>query len=86
MKRIFTISVVLFTTLALISCGAGIQQVSDDMPNMGVKAENWNTSIKLVDDPALLNSHKNGEDLTFAVENLSNAPIVFPEDFGIRVM
>ncbi len=86
MKRIFTISVILFTTLALISCGASIQQVSDDMPNMGVKAENWNTSIKLVDDPALLNSYKNGDTLFLRVENLSNTSIVFPDDFGIKIV
>ena len=41
---------------------------------------------KIKDDPVLGNSFKNGQDLTLRVENLSNTPIVFLENFGLRVM
>jgi hypothetical protein len=56
------------------------------MPNMNVRTNNWNTSIKLIDDPALSNSHKNGELLILRVENLSETSVVFPTDFGIRLL
>jgi len=84
MKKIFVILIILVTMLLLISCSAN--QPSNNMPNMGVKAENWNTSIKLADDPMLSNSFKNGQDLTLGVENLSTKPIVFLENFGMRVL
>jgi len=86
MRRIFVILGILFAMLPIISCGTDDQQTSNDMPNMDVKEENWNTFIKLADDPALSNSFKNGQDLTLRVENLSTEPIVFPENFGLRVM
>jgi hypothetical protein len=83
MKRIFVIMIILLATVLLISCGN--QQPFNDMPDMGIKAKNWNTSVKLADDPALSNSFRNGRTFTLGVENLSDAAIVFPNDFGIKL-
>ena len=84
MKRIFVILITLSAMLMLISCNADNQEPSNDMPDMGVKAKNWNTSIRLADDPMLSNSFNNGQVFTLRVENLSDASIVFPNDFGMN--
>jgi hypothetical protein len=86
MKKNSTAIGILFTTLMLISCGVSTQPAPNDISFKDIKQGNWNTSIKLRDDPALSNSYKNGEDLTLRVENLSDIPIVFPENFGTIVM
>ena len=73
----------------LISCtnnSSDPQVPSSDLVGVDIQAENWNTSIKLIDDPALLNSHKNGQDLTLRIENLLNTPITFPDNFGTKVI
>lgn len=86
MNKVSVILIILFIMLALISCGANDQQPSNDMPDIDVKTENWNTSIRLVDDPMLSNSFKNGKTFTLGVENLSDTPIIFPNDFGIKLI
>jgi len=85
MKKIILLLIALLTTLALVSCDSS-NEATNTMPDMGVKANNWNTFIKLVDDPMLANTYKNGKDLTLRVENLSNNPIYFLENFGVKVI
>lgn len=65
---------------------------SDDSPppsnvlGRDVKDKSWNVYFKLVDDPVLSNSYKNGQDLTLRVESLSDTPIVFLENFGLQLL
>ena len=86
MKKTSIALITLFTLLILTSCGITTEQPSNDMPDMGVKAQNWNSSITLVDDPILSNSYKNGDVLELSVENLSDTQVVFPDDFGIKII
>ena len=58
----------------------------NDLVGVDILAEDWNTSIKLIDEPSLLNSHINGQDLTLRIENLSNTSISFPDNFGMKVI
>ena len=86
MNKTFIISSILFTVFLLTSCSHDRQSPSINIPDVDVQEENWNTSIKLVDDPVLSNSHKNEDSLTLRLENLSDVPIVFPENFDIKVI
>jgi hypothetical protein len=89
MKRISMMSIILISLLMLIACNSNSsdsQIPSNDLVGVEIQAKNWNTSIKLIDDPALLNSHENGQDLTLRIENLLNTPITFPDNFGAKVL
>jgi len=86
MKRTLLLLFVLFTVLELISCSKDIKRSANNMPDMGVQEKNWNTSIRLVDDPVLSNSYKNGDVLMLRVENISETQIIFPNDFGIKLI
>jgi hypothetical protein len=86
MNKISIALTILISILALIACNNDVQAPPNNLVGVEIQSENWNTSIKLIDDPVLLNSHKNGQDLTLRVENLSNKPISFPDNFGIKVL
>lgn len=86
MTRVLVVLSVLIIMFSLVSCGTADKNALNDMPEIGVRAKDWNTSFKLVEDPVISNSHQNGQDLTLRVENLSDTPIVFQENFGLRVM
>ena len=57
----------------------------ESLPGINIAADKINTSIKLIDPPEFLNSHKNGEALSFQIINLSNTTIVFPENYGVKL-
>ena len=86
MNKTSIISSILFTIFLLTSCSHDRQSPPFNIPDVDVQAENWNTSIKLVDDPVLSNSHKNEDILILRLENLSDTPIAFPENFGMKVI
>ncbi len=74
----------LFIILMFTSCKPS-QDTFESLPGINIPADKLNTSIKLIDPPEFLNSHKNGETLSFQIINLSNATIVFPENYGIKL-
>jgi hypothetical protein len=53
---------------------------------VNLSADKINSSIKLVDAPEFSNSHKNGEALILHLVNTSNSIIVFPENYGIKLL
>ena len=84
MNKTFVITITLFILSVLISCRNS--NLSSDIQGVNVDENNWNTSFVLRDDPALLNTHKNGETLFLRIDNLSDETIVFPDDFGVKVI
>jgi hypothetical protein len=55
------------------------------LPDLNIPARNINTFIKLSDPDALGNAHRNNNNLTLQLTNLSGVDIVFSDNFGVRV-
>jgi hypothetical protein len=83
--NIKTFGLLLVALLIFTSCSNTAQDSSETLPGINIPADRFNTAIKLVDAPESLNSHKNGETLSLRIMNLSNATIVFPENYGIKL-
>jgi hypothetical protein len=71
--------------LMLVSCAGCTNTVSKPLPGINISADRVNTYVRLVDTPELLNSHKNGDSLSLAIVNQSDATIVFPEFYGVKI-
>jgi hypothetical protein len=71
--------------LIFTSCNNTVNDTSETLPGINIPAESLNTTIKLLDTPESLNSHKNGEVLMLNIINLSNEAVVFPENYGIKL-
>lgn len=86
-KKIVSIIIIIVVgTLVLLSCSNNTQTTYNMILSDGSQVKSWNTAIELVDNPNLLNSHKNGESLTLQLKNLSDTTIVFPNDFDIEIV
>jgi hypothetical protein len=85
MMKIKRLGLLWVVMLVFTSCNTTAQETSETLPGINIPAERFNTAIKLLDAPELLNSHKNGELLTFQIINLSNVPVVFPENYGVKI-
>ena len=85
-KALSIIMILIVGTISLLSCSNDGQTTYNMTLSDGTQIDNWNTSIRLIDDPMLLNSHQNGEILTLQAKNLSDAVIVFPNDFGVKIL
>jgi hypothetical protein len=83
--KIKRLSLLWIVMLVFTSCNDTVQKTSEPLPGINIPAEKFNTTIKLVDDPNSVNSHKNGDLLMLRVTNLSNTAIVFPENYGIKL-
>lgn len=84
--KAFLILTIILSILPLNSCDKNEQESFEKFLDLSVPISSWNTQIKLIDNPILSNTHKNGEILTLQLKNLSNATIVFPDDFGIKII
>ncbi len=71
----------------LLSCSDAQSKLTTPIiPGIDVEPENWNTSMKLIDDPILSNSYKNGKLFTLRVENLSKTAITSSNNFEVKVI
>ena len=76
----------LFSFLALASCVNKQKPTAEPLPGLLIKSESINTYIKLNDSPEMVNSYKNNDTLDLQIINLSDKSIVFPENFGVKVL
>lgn len=74
----------LVVMLIFTSCKPSLD-ATKSLPGIDIPYDNLNTLMKLTDPPEFLNSHKNGDPLSFQIINLSNATIVFPDNYGIKL-
>jgi hypothetical protein len=81
-KKIILIALLLmgFT----ISCSAK-KDNSKDLPGIAIPIEEMNTAFVIVDEPVIVNSHKNGEHLTLVLRNLSDKTIIFPSNYDLSI-
>lgn len=85
LRKPLGIGVIILFALSIVACATTSSAKVESIPNADVPVENINTYIKLYDVPNLMNSHKNGEDLTLQIVNLSKSNIVFPENYHAQI-
>jgi hypothetical protein len=84
-RKLSSIFAIILFTMSIVSC-TGTSSKVEAIPNVDVPVENINTYIKLSDVPNLMNSHKNREDLTLQIINLSKSSIVFPQNYHAQIL
>jgi hypothetical protein len=57
---------------------------SDKMPGIDIPLENMNDKLQL-SAPSEINTFTIGDDLGFVIENLSDRPVILPQDYGIQI-
>ncbi len=70
----------------LLVCCVPNSATPGSLPGIDIPPDRMNTWIKLEDSREMGNSHQNGDLMQIHLINLSDKPIVFPGDFGIRVL
>ena len=85
MRKYIIVVIVLSVVFIFTSCTT---PTTSPEPSIGVNIplDKLNTWVKLEDPPELTNSHKNDDLLQLHLINLSEKMIVFPGDFGIKVI
>ena len=70
-----------------VACGSctpvGID--NNKLPGINISISEMNIAFRIDDPPAVKNSHKNDEILTLQAKNLSDIPIIFPGDLGLKI-
>jgi hypothetical protein len=57
----------------------------DELPDIDIPISNFNSQIVLEINPGLPQEHKNGDILVYIIRNRSSNPIIFEQDFGVKI-
>lgn len=80
-------AILLIILFVCTSCFGQNSNSNEDLAlQLGVKTEDINTSITLIDAAEMANSHLNGDLLSFRLFNRSNEIITFDGDFDLQLL
>lgn len=85
MKKFFNTIVFIFFILFLVSCGKTGTIPQNDMPDIGIPAEEMNLRLQIISPKGYQNTLKNNDDLALVVSVISDDNVAFKPDFGARI-
>lgn len=85
MKSVFSITSTILVVFILASCISRSQVQSELVLGVEIPSDKINTIVKLLNTPAMANSLRINDDITFQLINFSEKTVVFPDNFGVKV-
>jgi hypothetical protein len=82
-KKIFWF--VFLLLILCVSCTDRKKELEVTMPGTNIPIQKMNSKIVLIDPSTFQNSHLNNDLLSLQIKNLTNTPIVFEKDFGVKI-